>query len=362
MKGEEAARCFYGGGNFARSGAMPPTTQRLLQDKGSVQALDGAPHAHRKSLFMAMMSTPSIESAADRLGGHWQDLARVQHAPFSLHGAMQRLLCRTVCEWAGLDLSAHDLEQRTVEMSAMIDSAGTFSPGVVRAMMLRRRAERWAKHVVSQERLKGTAPSGSPLARIAAHMDEGGHPLPLEVAAVELLNVIRPTVAVARFVTFAAMALEKRPDWRERLATFDMSDMCCFAQEVRRYYPFFPVVGGRARERISWNGHCFEQGDWAILGLHATNHDPDLWDAPHHFEPERFRDYDSTGFDFVPQGAGLYHDDHRCPGEPLTVSLVGRMAAELASSEYDVPEQDLTIPQNRFPTIPRSGFVMAFRH
>lgn len=361
MKGEDAARCFYGGGNFTRVGAMPPTTLRLLQDKGSVQSLDGQAHAHRKTLFMAMMSTPSVESAADRLGAHWRDFARDQHGPFRLHEAMQHVLCRTACEWAGIHLSAEDLGKRTAEMSAMIGAAGSLNLAVPRALVLRRRAERWAKGVVSAERLSGTAPAGSPLARIAAHQDERGRPLPLETAAVELLNIIRPTVAVARFVTFAAMALQERPDWRERLARFDMMDMCCFAQEVRRYYPFFPVVGGRAVRSFEWGGHSFVEGDWALLGLYATNHDPALWQEPHKFEPDRFQGFDSNGYDFVPQGAGLYHNDHRCPGEPLTVSLMGRMAAELARCDYDVPEQDLTIPMNRFPTLPGSGFIMQFR-
>ena len=36
------------------------------------------------------------------------------------------------------------------------------------------------------------------------------------------------------------------------------------------------------------------------------------------------------------------------------------LSVQLMSSElsYRVPEQDLTVPLNRFPTLPRSGFEM----
>ncbi|MER8545794.1 hypothetical protein [Mesorhizobium sp. M0684] len=51
VRGAEAAEMFYGGDHFTRIGAMPQTTLRLLQDKGSVQALDGAAHRHRKARF-----------------------------------------------------------------------------------------------------------------------------------------------------------------------------------------------------------------------------------------------------------------------------------------------------------------------
>jgi fatty-acid peroxygenase len=65
--------------------------------------------------------------------------------------------------------------------------------------------------------------------------------------SVELLNALRPTVAVAWFVTFAALALRQYPERRRKLRTDgshgDRLEM--FVQEVRRFYPFFPVVGGR---------------------------------------------------------------------------------------------------------------------
>ena len=56
---------------------------------------------------------------------------------------------------------------------------------------------------------------------------------------------------------------------------------------------------------------------------------------------------------------------HRSPEiRPLTqwvsaVALLNTLVPRLAWLEYEVPEQDLTIPLNRIPTRPRSGFIIA---
>src|SRR3954453_21760661 len=52
LRGAEAARFFYEGGRFDRTGSMPPTVLRSLQDVGSVQTLSGAQHRVRKALFL----------------------------------------------------------------------------------------------------------------------------------------------------------------------------------------------------------------------------------------------------------------------------------------------------------------------
>lgn len=49
---------------------------------------------------------------------------------------------------------------------------------------------------------------------IAAHREPDGAPLDPRTAAVEVLNVVRPTVAVSWFVTFAAHALHRWPEHR----------------------------------------------------------------------------------------------------------------------------------------------------
>ena len=65
--GEDAAEFFYGGDRFTRKGAMPPTAMRLLQDKGSVQQLDGLAHLHRKQMFMERMTPTRIQELVDAM-------------------------------------------------------------------------------------------------------------------------------------------------------------------------------------------------------------------------------------------------------------------------------------------------------
>ena len=131
-------------------------------------------------------------------------------------------------------------------------------------------------------------------------------------------------------------------------------------QEVRRFYPFFPFAAARVRQEFDWQGYRFPQGRRVLLDLYGTNHDPRLWDSPEVFCPERFRQWNESPFNFIPQGGGDYWSNHRCPGEWLTIELMKVTLNFLTQSlEYDVPKQNLEISLSRMPTIPKSGFVIS---
>jgi fatty-acid peroxygenase len=129
---------------------------------------------------------------------------------------------------------------------------------------------------------------------------------------------------------------------------------------VRRFYPFFPVLGGRALVEFDWRGRRFVPGDWVLLDLFGTNRDPRIWGDPEAFRPDRFRGWSESPFNFIPQGGGEFTTGHRCPGEPATIALM-RTAVKMLTSEmrYIVPEQDLTIDLRRIPALPRSRFVIS---
>jgi cytochrome P450 len=159
MRGEEASRIFYGDGRFTRKGAMPASVQHLLQDKGSVQSLDGDAHRQRKQMFLDVL--PRADSTD------------------------------------------------------------------VREVFLRECA----------------------LAVVAAHRGPEGELLDLRTAGVELLNFLRPIVAVSRFIAFAALALLQEPRWRAKFAGGEEDDLRGFVDEARRLYPFFPLITGRCAGR-----------------------------------------------------------------------------------------------------------------
>jgi hypothetical protein len=100
------------------------------------------------------------------------------------------------------------------------------------------RRKRCAAGVINGVRT-GTVPAtdGSVLRTVAFHTDTDGTLLDARTAAAELLNVLRPVVAVDCFIAFVAVALQQHSQWRERVAAHQ-ADLDTFVQEVRRHHPF----------------------------------------------------------------------------------------------------------------------------
>jgi fatty-acid peroxygenase len=361
MRGAEAARLFYGGERFTRIGAMPKPTLRLLQDEGSVQLMEGAAHHRRKAMFMSMMGPGALASMTALFAEEWDKaVARWRRrGHVVLHNEFGELLTRAAIRWAGLPLPETEVGKRMRELTAMIEFAGSIGPDNWWAQYLRRRGERWAQAMIAGLRSRGiTVAVDSPAGIIARHTDIEGAILSGEVAAVELLNVVRPVVAVARFMTFAAHALHEHPIWRERFAAGDERDISGLVHEVRRFYPFFPAIGGRVIQPFTWRGYAFEENEWVLLDLYGTNHDARQWPEPESFYPERFRDWQGDPFTLIPQGGGGFDTGHRCPGEWLTIDLVREAVRQLARTPYSVPTQNLSISLRRMPALPASGFII----
>lgn len=365
VMGEDAVRMFYEPGRFTRKAAMPPTTLMSLQDRGSVMTLDGDKHLHRKKMFMSLMGEDGISELLRIFERHWHqqlDLWRSTDS-VTLHFEMEEVLTRAVCEWTGITLTEDEASQRAREFSAMIEGAGTVGPRNVKGLALRMITERWARDLIDEIRQQPKPPEGeerTALQTVAWYREPDGERLDVKTAAVELLNILRPTVAVARFITFSALALHHYPQYREKAAQRDDQWRELFVQEVRRFYPFFPVVAGNAKTDFEWQGEYFKKGSWVMLDMHGTNHDPDIWDEPFEFRPERFEDWDQSPYNFIPQGGGELHTGHRCPGENITIALTKAAVRLLTTSmTYEVPKQDLSIDLSRMPAIPASWFIIS---
>lgn len=315
-RGSGWVRFFYEGDRFTRDRAMPRSVKHSLQDEGSVQTLTGGEHRNRKALFIDVLDASARLDLDCHVAEAWQkEWAAASGDRVSLLELAGRALTAGVCTWAGTPLSGRDLDRRASEFAGMIDGAGSFGPRNLRGRALRLRTEAWARQVLRD------APPETIAARVAGHRDTDGQSLDERTAAVEFLNLLRPTVAIARFIMFAALALHLHPEWRSRVAENEESRLA-FAQEVRRTTPFFPVVGGTAARDVEWDGVRFRRGDWVILDLFATNRDPQLWPNPCTFAPTRFMSGEPHHNALVPQGGGFYEDGHRCPGEPATVDLL----------------------------------------
>ncbi|MBA4784278.1 MAG: cytochrome P450 [Rhizobiales bacterium] len=362
MQGPRAAELFYGNAALTRQGSMPQTVLRLLQDKGSVQQQDGDAHRHRKGLFVAILMAPG---EVERLTGifrsewraqlrHWQERDQIV-----LIDEVNRMLTRAVCQWAGIPIG--DSDERTSELAGMVEYAGHFRPGTVAALWRRRRIERHIRQMVEDVRSGHLSiDPDSPLHRVATFPDLDGQRLKAEVAAVEILNMLRPVVAIGRFIVFAALRLHQKPQWEATFRDGGDDRLEGFAEEVRRSSPFFPFVGARVKQDIEWQGHVLAKGQWLLLDLYGTTHDPELFSRPQEFDPERQISWRDQGFGFIPQGAGAVATTHRCPGEMITVELL-KESIRLICREmcYRVPPQDLSVKTNRVPALPESGFIMA---
>lgn len=362
MRGEDAARIFYDPQRFQRKGAAPRRVKQTLLGQGGVQGLDDEEHLRRKLMFMSLMTPRGVRELKDLMACRWLDaLERWEGArKVVLFSQVQEILCRAVCAWAGVPLEEEDVARKTRDLTEMIEGSGAVGLRHWRGRLARRRAEKWAGDVIEDVRAGRLIPDqGSAAQVIARHVEQDGKPLGRHVAAVELLNVLRPTVAVARFVTFAAMALYEHAECLQRIKAGEEGYIDLFVQEVRRFYPFFPFVAARVRKKFEWKGYRFSRRTLVLLDLYGTNHDSRLWESPDEFRPERFRRWSGSAFNFIPQGGGNYYRNHRCPGERVTIELMKKAVEILTGSmSYDIPRQDLRISLSRIPAIPRSRFVI----
>ena len=363
MTGPQATELFYDHARFMRKGAAPLRLQATLFGRGGVQSLDDAAHGNRKSLFMGMMTQARIRDLGDLFDDWWQLSARRWAAApkVVLYGAVREVLTRAICQWAGVPLPEEDVTKRTRQLSALFDLAGAAGPWHWMSRLARLRAQQWCGDVI--ERIRAgqlNVPPASAAYMVAHHTDFDGKLLDTRTAAVELLNVLRPTVAVAVYIVQEALALHDFPECRAALMEDpDGRHADCFAQEVRRFYPFFPATVAKVRHDFEWQGYRFPAGRRVMLDLYGTNHDPRSWHLPARFAPERFADWRDNPFTFVPQGGGNAVTGHRCPGEWITIELMKRAARWLGGGmAYRVPPQDLTLNLRRLPAIPKSGFVI----
>jgi fatty-acid peroxygenase len=357
--GPEAARFFYDEDHVRRHTAIPWPVQNTLFGRHAVHTLDGERHRGRKGIFLAAVTARSTAELTDAVASAWDEAVAAwpPGRPVVLFDEAARVITRGVCRWAGIpDV---DVPAVAADLVAMVDGFATPGPRHWKARAARRRREAWLAGLVTEVREGRVAvPPGSALELVARHREVDGEELPPRLAAVELLNIIRPTVAVCWFVAYAGHALHGRPKYREALRGGDREFAEAFAHELRRFYPFAPFIGGRAVRDLTWRGERIPRHAMVLLDLWGQNHDEELWGDPYAFRPERFVGHRPGPFELVPQGAGDPATNHRCPGEPFTVAILRTLATRLARLDYTVPDQDLTISLRRVPARPASGVVL----
>lgn len=361
MSGKEAARLFYNAELFEKRGALPKRVQRTLFGLNGIQTMDGARHMYRKRFFMSFL-TPEAEKQLgeitlkklEKAAAYWQKAGQVV-----LLDELNVVLCQAVCEWAGVPLQPEEERCRAQDFEAMINSFASVGPKYWRGKLARKRTEKWIQELIEDVRSGRLCPEkGSVLYKMAFYR-EGRKRLDSKMAAIELMNVLRPTVAVSRFIVFSVIALFEHGEYREKLLTGEEELYEAFAKEVRRCYPFAPCLGGIVKKDFRWKGYHFRKKTLVILDLYGTNHDFRIWEKPDKFWPERFLEKPEGAFEYIPQGGGSPSTGHRCPGEGVTIELM-KVSLDflLHRLDFKIPVQNLSYSLRKIPTEPESGLLI----
>jgi len=90
--------------------------------------------------------------------------------------------------------------------------------------------------------------------------------------------------------------------------------MWMIIKEVLRLHPPGPLIPRRAREDRKVMAFDMLEGTNVYINAFAVSRDPNCWESPEEFKPERFEnnnmDYNGTYFEFTPFGVGRT----QCPG------------------------------------------------
>lgn len=351
VSGEQGAELFYDESRMERAGAVPPPLAWLLFGRGAVHGLDGEHHRDRKQLFLDVIddeaATDVAETAADNL-----------HAALGLRPAADVPLFSTLVEcygdavlrWTGVPVDRAESRSLSHRYAAIVDGFGFSGSAYARGWHQRTWLDRWARGVVRAVRAGDVTPRrGTPLDALAAgDLDD-------RVAAVELGNLIRPTIAVAWLGVFAVAAVATCTTDTQRLelaaasaphrgappaggshrATTSPDVVWSFAEEVRRTTPFVPALAARATATTGLDGVRIHRGDRVVLDVLGINHDPRTFEDPGSFVPDRFVGHRPSPFALVPQGGG-FPTGHRCPGESIALRLLAATTQVFAGAQFEL--------------------------
>lgn len=362
MGGKEAAEVFYDPEKFKREGSAPRRLIQTLFGKNAVQTLDGEIHNHRKAMFMSLMSPGKIEQLKKIVRDQWNSATGEweQKKQIIFYEEVQKILCRSACEWAGILISKGEIKNLTNDLRAMYESPAALGPNHWQGRVARIRIEKWIQDLVHKVRDRQIHPSeNTALHKFSWERDLNGELLDPKAVSVEVINIIRPIVAISIYINFLLLALHHFPEERTKLIEKGEPYAAMFIQEVRRYYPFFPFLVARVRKNFMWKDYMFKKNTLTFLDLYGTNHDPNLWDNPNIFHPERFTDLNESLFSLIPQGGGEYLKGHRCAGEKITIEVMHESLNFLLNRiDYNVPEQDLSYSLVKIPSIPKSKIIL----
>ncbi|CAH9100608.1 unnamed protein product [Cuscuta epithymum] len=115
----------------------------------------------------------------------------------------------------------------------------------------------------------------------------------------------------------------------------DMADLPylnCIIKEAMRMHPVGPLaLPHESLKECTIASYHIPKGTMLLLNLYSIQRDPEYWDEPKRFKPERFEDFKvvttakENGYKWMPFGSGR----RGCPGEALAWRMIGLSLASI---------------------------------
>ncbi|MGN8646533.1 cytochrome P450 [Gracilibacillus sp. HCP3S3_G5_1] len=357
LVGKNEAKLFYDNEKFQRKNAAPGRIEKTLFGKGGVQGLDGDQHRNRKAMFMSLMTENKLDEIRKLTKEEWINQFLSEKNEVNIYEIAKYVLTRIALRWTGIPFQKKEADEWVDELSDLFEHAADVGPKHWKARWSRQKAESWVEDLVQKVRQeKIEVDQDRALYQFSWHKDANGQLLKADIVAVELLNLLRPIVAIAVYIDFALLAMHDYPEEAKKIREGNGRQ---FIQEVRRYYPFFPFAAARVKQDFTWNNYDFKEGTLTLLDLYGTNHDPVIWNEPNQFKPDRFNDWQGSPFEFIPQGGGEFNIGHRCAGEWITIDILNETVNFFSTEiSFDFPEQDFDYSMNDIPALPKSNIII----
>ncbi|CAD5185728.1 unnamed protein product [Musa acuminata subsp. malaccensis] len=129
----------------------------------------------------------------------------------------------------------------------------------------------------------------------------------------------------------------------------------CIINETLRLYPAVPLlVPHESSQHCTVGGYDVPRGTMLLANAWAIHRDPNTWDEPEEFKPERFQceGGKEAGLRMLPFGSGR----RKCPGEGLAMRLIGLALATLIHCfEWEkLPGEEVDMTEGPGLTMPKA--------